>query len=46
MPALKAGERAPVFELPDHASGTTRLGDYLGKKKVVLAFFVRASTPG
>ncbi len=51
--ALKVGDEAPDFELP--ATGETagkgqerkavRLGDYRGKKNVVLAFFPAAFTP-
>jgi len=32
--------------LPDQNGKTVRLGDFLGSKKVVLAFYVRAFTPG
>ena len=43
---LKQGDKAPDFALPDQNGKTVRLGDFLGSKKVVLAFYVRAFTPG
>jgi peroxiredoxin Q/BCP len=43
---LKAGDRAPDFALPDQNGRTVKLSDFHGKKLVVLAFYVRASTPG
>ena len=43
---LKVGERAPDFALEDQKGQTIKLGDYLGKKTVVLAFYIKASTPG
>ncbi len=43
---LKAGDRAPEFALPDQNGRTVRLADYLGKKNVVLAFYIKANTPG
>jgi cytochrome oxidase Cu insertion factor (SCO1/SenC/PrrC family) len=44
--ALKAGDKAPDFTLPDQNRRTVKLSDYLGKKNVVLAFYIRAATPG
>jgi thioredoxin-dependent peroxiredoxin len=42
----KAGDRAPDFALPDQHGKIVRLADFHGKKSVVLAFYIRASTPG
>ena len=43
---LKVGDRAPNFALPDQNGKVVKLGDFRGKKTVVLAFYIRASTPG
>lgn len=43
---LKIGDRAPDFSLPDQNGNTVHLADYRGKKTLVLAFFVKAGTPG
>jgi len=43
---LKVGDRAPDFALPDQKGDTVRLSDFRGKKSVVLAFYIKASTPG
>jgi peroxiredoxin len=43
---LKVGDRAPDFILSDQNGNPTRLSDYLGKKTVVLAFFIKAFTAG
>ncbi len=43
---LKEGDKAPDFQLPDQNNKMVRLSDYHGKKNVVLAFFIKASTPG
>jgi peroxiredoxin Q/BCP len=42
---LEEKDPAPDFDLPDESGKQHRLRDYLGKK-VVLWFFIRASTPG
>jgi cytochrome oxidase Cu insertion factor (SCO1/SenC/PrrC family) len=42
---LQVGDRAPEFELPDQEGRNTRLSDFVGKKNVILAFFVLANTP-
>jgi peroxiredoxin len=44
--ALNIGDQAPDFELPDHTGRQVRLRDFRGKRSVVLAFYVYASTPG
>jgi peroxiredoxin len=43
---LKVGDRAPDFSLPDQNGNTVKLSDFLGKKNVVLAFYVLAFTNG
>ena len=48
MPALKAGDPAPDFELPALIGGfkqKLRLRDYRGKKNVVIAFHPLNWTP-
>jgi hypothetical protein len=42
---LRVGDRAPDFRLRDHTGRTIKLGDYAGKKNVVLAFLPGAFTP-
>jgi len=44
--ALKVGDPAPGFALPDQHGKVVKLADFLGKKSVILAFYIRASTPG
>ncbi len=43
---LKVGETAPDFSLPSDQRTTVKLSDYLGKKNVILAFYILAFTPG
>lgn len=43
---LKVGDLAPAFELKDTEERSHRLGDYLGEKWVVLAWYPKAFTPG
>ena len=43
--ALAVGQVAPDFTLKSQDGRMVRLGDYLGKKNVVLAFFPLAFTP-
>ena len=43
---LKVGDRAPQFALPDQNGKVVKLSDFLGKKNVVLAFYVLAFTGG
>jgi cytochrome oxidase Cu insertion factor (SCO1/SenC/PrrC family) len=43
---LKVGDRAPDFALPDQRGNTVRVSDFRGKKAIVLAFYIKASTPG
>jgi cytochrome oxidase Cu insertion factor (SCO1/SenC/PrrC family) len=42
---LKVGDKAPEFELYDSTGGLVTLGDFRGKKNVVLAFYPAAWTP-
>jgi hypothetical protein len=42
--ALKAGDKAPLFELPSTTGDKISLADYVGKKPVVLFFYVGAFT--
>ena len=43
---LKVGDTAPDFTLNSTAGKPVRLSDHLGKKNVVLAFYVLAFTGG
>jgi hypothetical protein len=40
------GQPAPDFTLDDQNGHPVRLSDFRGKKGVVLAFYIRAFTPG
>jgi len=45
-PTLKVGDAAPDFQLSGHRDKeTVRLGDFRGKKNVVLAFYPLDFTP-
>jgi peroxiredoxin Q/BCP len=43
---LSVGDKAPDFTLPDQNGKPVRLSDFLGKKNVVIAFYVLAFTGG
>jgi peroxiredoxin len=43
---LKVGDKAPAFTLPDQNGNKVSLSQFLGKKNVVLAFYVLAFTGG
>jgi peroxiredoxin Q/BCP len=43
---LKTGDRAPDFTLPDTDWKPVTLSKLLGQGPVILAFYVRAFTPG
>ncbi len=43
---LKVGDKAPDFTLPDQSGNKVSLNQFLGKKNVVLAFYVLAFTGG
>ena len=42
---LKVGDRVPDLVLKNHLGDTIRLGDYRGKRNVVVVFFPLAWTP-
>jgi peroxiredoxin Q/BCP len=44
--ALKVGEKAPDFTLPDTDGKPVRLSSLLEQGPVILAFFTKAFTPG
>ena len=44
--ALKVGDKAPNFTLTDTNWKQVKLSDFLGKKNLVLAFYVLAFTGG
>jgi peroxiredoxin Q/BCP len=41
---VKIGDRAPVFSLPSESGKPVNLGDYIGKKPVVLYFYPKDNT--
>lgn len=43
--APKVGDRAPDFSPPDQSGRMVRLDEFVGKKRVVLAFYIKAFTP-
>jgi peroxiredoxin len=43
---LAVGDKAPDFTLPDQNGNKVSLSQFLGKKNVVLAFYVFAFTGG
>src|SRR2546422_10178005 len=45
-PAIRPGDPAPDFSLPDATGKTVRLGDYRGRRAVVLYFYPKDDTPG
>src|SRR5215472_9922302 len=45
-PDVDVGQTAPEFELPDASGHRVRLGDFRGKKSVVLYFYPKDDTPG
>ena len=42
--ALKVGDKAPDFSVISSTGKTVELGDYLGKKNIVLFFYIAAFT--
>jgi cytochrome oxidase Cu insertion factor (SCO1/SenC/PrrC family) len=44
--ALKVGDEAPDFTLPDDQGGKVTLSSFRGKKNVALAFYIFAFTGG
>jgi peroxiredoxin Q/BCP len=43
---VNVGDKAPDFTLPGTTGGKISLKDYLGKKNLVLEFYVLDFTPG
>jgi peroxiredoxin Q/BCP len=43
---LQVGDRAPNFTLPSQAGVSVNIGDFLGKKSVVIYFYPKDDTPG
>ncbi len=43
---LKVGDKAPDFTLPDQNGQRVKLSSFMGKKNVVVAFYVLAFTGG
>ena len=43
---LTEGQKAPDFSLPSTGGKTVSLGDFIGKKAVVLYFYPKDNTPG
>lgn len=43
---IETGSKAPVFSLPDAEMDMIDLGDFTGKKNVVLYFYPKDDTPG
>lgn len=44
--ALQVGDKAPNFSLPATTAEAVKLADYVGKKPVVLFFYIGAFTGG
>jgi cytochrome oxidase Cu insertion factor (SCO1/SenC/PrrC family) len=44
--ALEVGDKAPTFDLQSTTGENVKLEDYLGKKSVVLFFYIGAFTKG
>jgi len=44
--ALQVGDKAPDFSLPGTTAEEIKLADYVGKKPVVLWFYIGAFTKG
>lgn len=42
---VEVGEKAPDFELPSTTGGKIRLSEFVGKKNVVLEFYVLDFSP-
>jgi peroxiredoxin Q/BCP len=42
--SVRIGDRAPAFSLPSESGETVNIGDYLGKRPMVLFFYPRDNT--
>ncbi len=42
--SVKTGDRAPAFSLPSESGDTVNIGDYIGRKPVVLFFYPKDNT--
>lgn len=42
---ISVGDRAPDFELPDHLGRKVKLGDFRGRRHVLLLFYPLDWTP-
>jgi peroxiredoxin Q/BCP len=45
-PSIKVGDQAPDFQLTDQNGKSVRLGEFRGKKSVILYFYPKDDTPG
>jgi peroxiredoxin Q/BCP len=43
---LREGDQAPDFTLKNDEGQILRMGDFLGKKTMILFFYPKANTPG
>lgn len=41
---VKIGDRAPAFSLPSESGDTVNIGDYIGKRPIVLFFYPKDNT--
>jgi len=46
IPAIKIGDKAPLFTLPNQAGEKISIKDYKGKKNILLIFYPGDNTPG
>lgn len=46
MAKLAIGAPAPDFSLPSHLGGEVSLGQFRGRRHVILAFYPKDDTPG
>ena len=42
--AVKIGDRAPAFSLPSESGETVNIGDYIGRRPIVLFFYPKDNT--
>lgn len=46
MAAVNVGDKAPDFTLPSQDGEQIRMGEFLGKKEIVIYFYPKDNTPG